>query len=180
MRVEQLALEGVLLLEPRRFQDARGWFFESWNRATLEAAGLPVAFVQDNVSHSRRGVLRGLHFQHPNAQGKLITVVHGSVYDVAVDVRPASPSFGQWLGVELAAASGRQLWVPPGFAHGFQALEDDTVVTYKCTSHYSPADEITLRWNDPELGITWPLADPIVSPKDAQAQGLRALAQRFG
>jgi len=171
--VTETKLEGVLVLEPRVFADERGHFLETWNAERYAEAGISGPFMQDNVSVSKRGVLRGLHFQNPNAQGKLVSVLHGFVYDVAVDLRTDSPTFGEWVGVELSAEDGRQMWIPEGFAHGFQALEDGTVFSYKCTASYSPTDEHSLRWNDPALGIVWPLADPFVSAKDAEALSLR-------
>lgn len=169
MKVERMELEGVLVIEPRLHSDSRGVFLESWRRARYAEAGLPERFEQDNVSVSRRGVLRGLHYQAPNPQGKLVTAVYGAIFDVAVDLRAGSPTFGRWMGVELTAESMRQLWIPAGFAHGFQALSDGAVVSYKCTAPYSPADEHSLRWNDPQVGIRWPLPDPILSDKDAAA-----------
>ena len=163
------------MLEPRVFADERGRFVETWNAERYAEVGIPGPFVQDNVSVSKRGVLRGLHFQNPNVQGKLVSVLHGAVYDVAVDLRVGSPTFGEWVGVELSAEDGRQMWIPEGFAHGFQALEDGTVFSYKCTAAYSPADEHSLRWDDPALRITWPLSDPMVSAKDAAAPVLMEL-----
>lgn len=173
MTIKETKLEGVL--EPRVFADARGRFVETWNAERYAGLGIPGPFVQDNVSVSKRGVLRGLHFQNPNAQGKLVSVLHGAVWDVAVDLRVDSPTFGEWVGVELSAENGRQMWIPEGFAHGFQALEDATVFGYKCTAAYSPADEHSLRWDDPALGIAWPLAEPRVSAKDGAAPGLMQL-----
>jgi dTDP-4-dehydrorhamnose 3,5-epimerase len=170
--VRETKLEGVLIVEPRVFADERGRFWETWNAERYAARGIPGPFVQDNVSVSKRGVLRGLHYQNPNAQGKLVSVLHGAVYDVAVDLREGSPTFGEWVGVELSAADGRQVWIPVGFAHGFQALCDGTAFSYKCTAPYSPADECGLRWDDPALGIEWPLDEPVVSPKDAAAPRL--------
>ena len=179
MTVTATPIDGVLILEPKVFSDARGRFLETWSGPRYDEAGVPGPFVQDNVSVSRRGVVRGLHFQRPNPQGKLVGVFHGAVYDVAVDVRPGSPTFGRWVSAELTAESGRQLWVPEGLAHGFQALEEGTVLYYKCTGPYSPADEWAVRWDDPELGIEWPLADPVVSAKDAAAPSLRDLASHW-
>ena len=160
-----LELPGLLLFVPRSFSDERGFFLEIWRASAYAAAGLP-DFVQDNTASSRRGVLRGLHFQNPDAQGKLITVVHGAIFDVAVDLRVGSPGFGQWAHCELSSANHRQLYIPPGFAHGYQALSDDAVVMYKCTAYYNPASELTLLYNDPDVNVQWPLADPIVSAKD--------------
>jgi dTDP-4-dehydrorhamnose 3,5-epimerase len=176
VNVIETALAGVLIIEPRVFGDERGFFMETWNAAGFAAAGLDLTFVQDNHSRSGRGVLRGLHFQNPQAQGKLVRVTNGAVFDVAVDLRKCSPSFGQWVGVELSAANKRMLWVPEGLAHGFLTLEPDTDFLYKCTAPYAPASEHTLAWNDPAVGIDWPDfgGDPIISDKDA---GGLALAQ---
>jgi len=169
MNVTPTALDGVLLLEPRVFADARGWFFESFNeRAFAAAVGGPVSFVQDNHSSSRRNVLRGLHYQVEHPQGKLVRVVRGAVFDVAVDIRPGAPTRGRWVGVELSASNHRQLWIPPGLAHGFLAVTDEAEVVYKTTDFYAPACERCIAWNDPDLAIAWPLTEPpIVSPKDA-------------
>ena len=169
-RVSPAALAGVLVLEPEVHADERGFFFESYNAREFErATGLAgVVFVQDNYSRSRSGVLRGLHYQlPPRAQGKLVRVVRGAIYDVAVDLRRSSPTFGRWLGVELSEGNRRQLWIPPGFAHGFVALSELADVLYKTTDYYSPAHERCVRWDDPSLAIAWPLAaDPILSAKD--------------
>jgi dTDP-4-dehydrorhamnose 3,5-epimerase len=174
VNVIETALPGVLILEPRVFGDARGFFMETWNAAAFAAAGLDLAFVQDNHSRSQKGVLRGLHFQNPGPQGKLVRVTNGAVFDVAVDLRASSPTFGQWVGVELSAGNKRMFWVPEGFAHGFLTLEDDTDFLYKCTAPYAPASEFTLAWNDPAVGIEWPVAalDPIISEKDARGLAL--------
>lgn len=158
MNVIATAIPEVKLIEPRLFADARGWFCETWNEAAFAAAGIAARFVQDNHSRSARGVLRGLHYQLPRPQGKLVRVVAGAVFDVAVDLRRGSPSFGRWVAAELGAADRRMLWIPPGFAHGILALEDGTEVLYKCTDHYAPEHERALRWNDPALAIDWPLA----------------------
>jgi len=162
-------IPGVLLLEPRVFTDDRGAFFESFNAAAFAAAvGRPVSFVQDNQSTSRRHVLRGLHYQEPKPQGKLVRVVAGVIYDVAADIRPGSPSFGRWVGIELSAENRRQLWVPEGLAHGFLVLSESAEVLYKTTDFYAPGCEKCLRWDDPTLGIRWPLsAPPLLSPRDA-------------
>jgi dTDP-4-dehydrorhamnose 3,5-epimerase len=179
MNVETTAIEGVLVLQPKVFGDARGFFLESFNQRAFDAAvGHHVDFVQDNHSRSARGVLRGLHFQTGDkAQGKLVRCVAGAVFDVAVDIRRASPTFGRWVGVELSAANHRQLWVPPGLAHGFLVLSEHADFLYKTTEYYAPQDEGAVRWDDPELGIAWP--DPGVAPtlsaKDAAAGGLRDL-----
>lgn len=168
MLIHETPLSGVLLIEPRVFQDERGWFMETY-RATADGAGSFPAFVQDNHSLSHRGVLRGLHYQIEHAQGKLVRVVHGAAFDVAVDLRRGSPTFGRWFGTQLSAANHRQLYIPPGLAHGFLALEDATEVVYKCTDYYQPRFERTLLWNDPQLAIEWPImGEPHLSEKDRQ------------
>ncbi len=173
MKVVETSLPGVLVFEPKVFGDDRGFFFESFNQRVFdEAVGSHVDFVQDNHSRSMRGVLRGMHYQlNPHAQGKLVRVARGSVFDVAVDLRRGSSSFGRWVGVTLDAASQRQLWVPPGFAHGFMALEDETHFLYKTTDYYAKDCERSIAWNDPALGIDWPAlgAPPLLAPKDAAA-----------
>ena len=174
MNIIETAIPGVLIIEPRVFGDSRGFFMETWNAAGFAGAGLDLTFVQDNHSRSQKGVLRGLHFQNPGPQGKLVRVTHGAVYDVAVDLRAASPTFGQWVGVGLSAENKRMFWVPEGFAHGFLTLADDTDFLYKCTAPYAPQSEFTLAWNDPAVGIEWPVAglDPIISEKDARGLAL--------
>ncbi|MGJ0240063.1 dTDP-4-dehydrorhamnose 3,5-epimerase [Novosphingobium fluoreni] len=161
-------IEGLLIIEPRVFGDDRGFFLESWNREIFIQLGLDLNFVQDNHSRSGRGVLRGLHYQQPNPQGKLVRVVSGRAWDVAVDLRAGSSTYGQWVGLELSARNKRMFWVPPGFAHGFVSLEDVTDFLYKCTAPYDPANEHTLAWDDPSIGIDWPLEgmDPQLSTKD--------------
>ena len=164
----------VLLLEPRVFGDERGFFFESWNQREFADIGLDAAFVQDNHSKSARGILRGLHYQTSQVQGKLVRVVAGEVFDVAVDMRRSSPRFGQWAGATLAASNHRMLWIPPGFAHGFYVTGESAEFVYKCTDFYAPEHEISIRWDDPGLAIDWPLVDgvaPTLSAKDAS--GLR-------
>lgn len=153
MKIIPTAIADLVIIEPRVFGDERGFFMESWNAQTFRDAGLDLDFVQDNHSRSAKGVLRGLHFQNPNFQGKLVRVTAGRVWDVAVDLRRSSPTFGQWEGVELSAANKRMFWVPPGFAHGFVSLEDGTDFIYKCTGLYEPANEHSLLWNDPAIGI---------------------------
>ena len=171
MNFSPTALPEVLLLEPRVFRDERGSFRETWHvEHCLAVTALP--FVQDNVSVSRRGVVRGLHVQQPHAQGKLVSVPAGAAFDVVVDVRSGSPAFGQWVAEELSEENGRQLWIPPGFAHGFQALADDTVFLYKCTDVYHPECERTVLWSDPALAIPWPVGEALVAPKDAVAPWL--------
>lgn len=168
MRFVECDIPGPLIIEPKVFGDDRGFFLESWNRAAFADAGLDVTFVQDNHSRSSRGVLRGLHYQDPNPQGKLVRVANGRVFDVAVDIRRSSMNFGRWIGVELSAANQRMLWVPPGFAHGFLTLEDQTDFLYKCTDFYQPSAEHCVRWDDPHLAIDWPLEGlkPELSAKD--------------
>ncbi len=170
-------IPGVVILEPRVFGDARGFFMETWNQARYAEAGLPETFVQDNLSSSRRGVLRGLHFQHPNAQGKLVYVLQGEVFDVAVDIRRGSPTFGQSVSAVLSSVKKRQFYVPPGFAHGFCVTSETALFAYKCTELYSPTDEASLLWNDPALGIDWPIAAPDLSDKDRIALPLSNFPQ---
>lgn len=174
MNVTPTAIPDVLLLEPKVFGDSRGFFFESFNQRAFEAAiGCPAHFVQDNHSLSSRGVLRGLHYQVEQPQGKLVRVVAGAVFDVAVDIRSGSPTFGRWVGVELTADNKRQLWIPPGLAHGFLVLSDTAEFLYKTTDYYAPAHERCILWNDPALDIRWPLAEPpILSSKDAAGLSL--------
>ena len=174
MNIVETVIPGVLIIEPRVFGDARGFFLETWNAGTFAGAGLDFTFVQDNHSRSQKGVLRGLHFQKPGPQGKLVRVTNGAVFDVAVDLRAYSPTFGKWVGVELSAANKRLFWVPEGFAHGFLTLEDDTDFLYKCTAPYAPQSEHTLAWDDPAVGITWPDIGmaPLVSEKDARGTSL--------
>ena len=169
MTITETVLPDVLLLEPRLFRDSRGHFAELYRADRYREAGIEEAFVQDNVSVSKRGVLRGLHLQHPHGQGKLVTVLAGSVFDVAVDVRRGSPTFGRWVGYDLSAENGRQLWIPPGFAHGFVVTGEEAVFLYKCTALYAPGSELSVCWDDPALGIDWPVAEPVLSPKDAAA-----------
>lgn len=171
MIVTETSLPGVKIITPRVFGDDRGFFLESWNARTFADAGLDVHFVQDNHSRSARSVLRGLHYQLANPQGKLVRVTTGAVFDVAVDVRRSSTHFGHWVGVELSEANKRMLWVPPGFAHGFVVLTETADFQYKCTTLYDPADERAVRWDDPAIGIDWPLtgAMPKLSGKDAAA-----------
>nr|MCU0890415.1 dTDP-4-dehydrorhamnose 3,5-epimerase [Sandarakinorhabdus sp.] len=156
MNLIETPLPGVLLIEPRVFGDARGFFLESWNRQSFAEAGLDMDFVQDNHSRSSRGVLRGLHYQLHNPQGKLVRVTQGAVFDVAVDIRRASPHFGRWVGYELSADNHRMLWIPPGFAHGFLVLSDTADFLYKCTTLYDPPSDRGIRWDDPAIGIDWP------------------------
>lgn len=177
MTVTELDLPGVLLIEPRVFTDERGAFFESWHADRYREAGIHADFVQDNLSVSRHGVLRGLHFQEPYGQAKLVSVLRGEVYDVAVDVRVGSPTFGRTTAVTLSDAEPRQLFVPAGFAHGFVVLSDEAVFSYKCTELYHPEAEQAVRWDDPDLAIAWPEAAPVLSPKDRAAPRLRDIAE---
>jgi dTDP-4-dehydrorhamnose 3,5-epimerase len=177
VKVTPTGIPGVLILEPRVFGDRRGFFMETWQRERYEQAGLPADFVQDNLARSRRGVLRGLHYQHPHAQGKLVQVIEGEVFDVAVDIRRDSPTFRRWVGCTLDADSARQFWVPPGFAHGYVVLSESALFAYKCTDVYAPECEGTLRWDDPDLGIAWPLEEtPRLSDRDRDAPRLREVA----
>lgn len=171
MRVAELGL-GVLLLEPPVFRDARGAFLESWREDEYRRAGIEPAFVQDNVSFSGPRVLRGLHYQYPRPQGKLVSVLEGRIFDVAVDIRRGSPTFGRWIGRELDGEIAAQLWIPPGLAHGFVVLSQRAVVHYKCTDYYAPAFDANVAWDDPEVGIEWPVIEPVLSPKDAGAPRL--------
>lgn len=170
--VEDLPLTGLKLIKPQVFSDARGYFFEIHHLRKLKDAGFSEAFVQDNLSWSRRGVLRGLHYQYPAWQGKLVSCLQGEIFDVAVDIRRDSPSFGHWHAVRLNAADHHQLYVPEGFAHGFCVLSESAQVLYKVTSFYRPDQEHTLLWNDPALAIAWPVSEPVLSPKDAQGKPL--------
>ncbi len=178
MNVVDLELAGLKLVEPKVFGDARGQFLETWNAQRYAAAGIPGPFVQDNLSRSRRNTVRGLHWQNPNAQGKLVSVVAGAVWDAVVDIRRASTTFGRWFGIELSADNRRQLWVPPGFAHGFAVLSEYADFAYKVTGPYSPKDEHVLRWDDPAVGIDWKIgrADAILSARDADAPALAEIA----
>ncbi len=169
MKVSPTSLPEVLLIEPRVFPDGRGHFFEMWVETRYSDAGIHLPFVQDNFSKSVKGTLRGLHFQEPSAQGKLVTVLAGTVFDVAVDIRRGSPRFGEWIGVELDGDHPRQLWVPPGFAHGFYVLSDQAYFHYKCTEFYNPSTERSVRWDDPSLLIEWPVEAPVLSDKDSAA-----------
>lgn len=174
MKVTPTTLPGLLILEPKVFGDSRGFFMESFNARTFrELTGLDVDFVQDNHSRSGKGVLRGLHYQIQQAQGKLVRVVRGSVFDVAVDLRRGSPTFGQWEGVELSEENQRQLWIPPGFAHGFLVTSDSADFVYKTTDYYAPEHERSLLWNDPAVGVAWPLEGaPLLSAKDVAGKPL--------
>ncbi|MHB8247706.1 MAG: dTDP-4-dehydrorhamnose 3,5-epimerase [Acidithiobacillus sp.] len=173
MNFTPLAIPEVILIEPRVFGDARGFFLESWNRRSFAEYGLNPDFVQDNHSRSGHGVLRGLHYQIQQPQGKLVRVVSGEVFDVAVDLRRSSPTFGQWVGATLSAENHRLLWVPPGFAHGFCVLSEHADFLYKATDYYAAAHERTVIWNDPDIAIRWPLrGEPLLAPKDAAGSPL--------
>lgn len=169
MKVIETELPGVLVIEPKVFGDSRGFFMEHFNDRKYTEFGIPERFVQDNLSYSARGVLRGLHFQNPKAQGKLVSVLEGEVFDVAVDIRVGSPNFGEWTGVTLSAENKRQFYVPSGFAHGFVVTSEAALFFYKCTDYYAPECEGAVLWNDPEVGIEWPVKDPALSEKDRSA-----------
>jgi len=173
MKVSETSLPGVLLIEPAVFADARGDFMETYNARRYAEHGISGVFVQDNQSISAPDVLRGLHFQNPNPQAKLVQVVRGAVFDVAVDIRVGSPTYGQWTGAELSDENRRQLFIPEGFAHGFCVTRGPALFAYKCTAFYDPTAERTIAWNDPDIGIDWPVADPIVSDRDAAGPVLR-------
>ena len=176
MKVERGRIPGLLIIEPKVFGDERGFFMESYSRDRYAEAGVPAEFVQDNLSLSARGILRGLHLQHPNDQGKLCSVLQGEVFDVAVDIRRDSPHFGRWTGQTLSEENRLQLYIPPGFAHGFCTLSEQADFLYKCTDFYAPGDEHGVAWDDPDIGIDWPIADgdtPLLSDKDAAAPLLR-------
>jgi dTDP-4-dehydrorhamnose 3,5-epimerase len=177
MQVLETALPGVVVITPRVHRDPRGFFLETWRQDQYEAAGIPGPFVQDNHSRSVRGTLRGLHWQDPRPQGKLVRAVEGEIYDVAVDIRPESPTFGRWIGVYLSAENFQQCYVPPGFAHGFCVVSEWAQVQYKCTDFYAPEHERGLLWNDPAIGIDWPVDAPVLSGRD---QAHPTLEQRFG
>lgn len=176
MEFEPTAIPDVVLIRPKVFGDPRGYFFESWEERKFAAAGLDVKFVQDNHSRSARHILRGLHYQIQQAQGKLVRVVTGAVFDVAVDIRRSSPTFGRWVGVTLSEENHHMLWVPPGFAHGFVVLSESADFLYRCTDFWAPPHERAIAWNDPDLNISWPLpegAQPLLSAKDAVAKSFR-------
>lgn len=176
MKVTEFDLPGLLLIEPQRFGDARGWFSETWQAERYREAGIQEAFVQDNLARSSHGVLRGLHAQLPHAQGKLVQVLEGAVFDVAVDARQGSPTFGRWEGVELTGDESKQFYVPPGFFHGYLVLSETALFCYKVTDFYHPESELALRWDDPDVGIEWPLqGEPTLSGKDRQAPLLKDL-----
>ena len=169
----------MIVVDPDVHRDARGFFLETWHRQKYAAGGITGAFVQDNHSRSGRGTLRGLHAQVARPQGKLIRVVEGEIYDVALDIRRPSPTFGRWIGMRLSGDDFRQLWIPPGFAHGFCVLSEVAHVEYKCTELYNAADELSILWSDPDIGIAWPIRDPVVSAKDSRAPRLREIAPKL-
>jgi dTDP-4-dehydrorhamnose 3,5-epimerase len=176
MKVIETSLPGVLVVEPQVFKDPRGFFYESYNEGKFVKAGIHANFVQTNVSRSARGVLRGLHYQWPNPQGKLVSVLDGEVYDVAIDIRRGSPTFGQWTAVVLTADNHRHMWIPEGFAHGFCVLSESATFTYQCTALYEPASDASIAWNDAAIGIDWPISQPLISDKDAKAPLLANVA----
>ncbi len=180
MKVLPTRLSGVMVIEPRRHTDDRGWFVESWDRRRYAAAGMDTDFVQDNHSLSRRGVVRGLHYQAPpRAQAKLVRCTAGRIWDVVVDIRHGSPTYGQWDAVELDAASQRMVWVPAGFAHGFGVLSEQAEVQYKCSDYYAPEAAVGIRWDDPALGIPWPVREPVLSEQDRRHPCLAELPRHF-
>jgi dTDP-4-dehydrorhamnose 3,5-epimerase len=181
MEVTETFIKGLFVIKPRVFEDARGYFFESYNNSVFEKSGLKLDFVQDNQSLSQKGVLRGLHFQNPPfSQGKLVRVITGAVLDVAVDIRKGSPTYGKYFGLELTEANKWMMYVPPGFAHGFLTLEDNTIFSYKCTHYYSKASEDCLLWNDPDIGIDWKLTnEPLLSDKDKEGKHLKGFVSQF-
>jgi dTDP-4-dehydrorhamnose 3,5-epimerase len=178
MKVTDAGLPGILILEPKFIGDERGFFMETWQRERYAGCGLPAEFVQDNVSFSRKGVLRGLHFQNPFRQGKLLFVLRGEVFDVAVDVRLGSPTFGKWFGMTLSSAERRQLYIPPGFAHGFCVISDEALFAYKCTERYDASSEQGILWSDPDIGIAWPCANPTLSERDKLHPRLSEIDER--
>lgn len=177
MKVHQTGLPGVYLIEPRVFTDPRGFFMETWQAKRYRQAHIPGLFVQDNYSYSTQGVLRGLHYKFKHSQSKLVYVLQGEVFDVTVDIRRGSPTFGRWVGEILSGANHRQLYIPPGFAHGFYVLSEGAHFLYKCTDFYTPEDEYGLRWDDPALGIDWPRLDPLLSEKDRHYPTLNTVPQ---
>ena len=173
MNIVKTSLPGLVIVEPKVFGDQRGFFLETWSRKQYRDVGIDEDFVQDNLSLSRAGVLRGLHYQYPDTQGKLVYVLQGEVFDVAVDIRTDSPTFGKWEGVVLSGDNKRQVYVPRGFAHGFCVLSETALFAYKCTAFYNPAAEAGILWNDPEIGIDWPVSAPVLSEKDTKHPTLR-------
>jgi dTDP-4-dehydrorhamnose 3,5-epimerase len=176
MQVKATELQGVIIIEPEIYRDSRGYFFESWNVEKYKDS-LPFNFVQDNISYSRKGVLRGMHFQNPRPQAKLVSVLYGEIFDVIVDLRLGSPTFKKWFGLYLSSQNHRQLFIPEGYAHGFIVTADEAIFHYKCSGYYSPIDELGIVWNDPELNINWPIENPIVSSKDKNASLLKEIPE---
>ncbi len=177
MKVVETAMRGCVVIEPMVFGDERGFFFEAWNAERFRALGLPEKFVQSNVSASSKGVLRGLHYQWPRPQGKLVSVLEGEVYDVAVDIRRGSPTFGRWEAVILSAENKRQFWIPEGFAHGFAVLSERALFSYLCTDVYVKEADASIRWNDADIGVDWPISEPTLSGKDEAAPFLKDIAE---
>lgn len=177
MNIVKTKLPGVVIIEPHVFGDARGFFMETWREDRYAEAGLPERFVQDNLSFSQKGVVRGLHFQNPNSQGKLVYVLQGEVFDVAVDIRIGSPSFSRWKGVRLSGENKRQFYIPAGFAHGFCVMSETALFAYKCTDGYNPQAEHGIIWNDPDVSIEWPVREPVLSEKDQRYGRLKDLAE---
>ena len=173
MQIIETRLPGLVIIEPKVFGDARGFFVETWNAPRYQSAGIDLGFVQDNLSFSQRGTLRGLHYQNPDPQGKLVSVLQGEVFDVAVDIRLGSPTFGQWVSVLLSADNKRQFYIPPGFAHGFCVTSETALFAYKCTATYNPQADGGVLWSDPDLGIDWPVDRPVLSDKDQRAPRLK-------
>jgi len=176
MKISTCDIPGLVIIDPKVFGDARGYFFESWNEQRYDLI-VQARFVQDNISFSRKGIVRGLHFQNPNGQGKLIQVFQGEVFDVAVDLRRSSPTFRKWHGILLSAENKKQFYIPPGFAHGFAVTSDTALFHYKCTEFYSQKDEMALKWDDPDLGIAWPIQKPTISERDAKGLRLRDIPE---
>ncbi|MDF2875485.1 MAG: rfbC 2 [Sporomusa sp.] len=175
MKCYNTLLPDVKVIEPRAFEDSRGFFMETWNAARYAEVGIVANFVQDNLSLSTQGILRGLHYQQPNPQAKLVQVLQGEVFDVAVDIRSGSPTFGQWVGITLSASNRKQLYIPEGFAHGFYVVSQTALFAYKCTDFYLPQHEGGICWDDPDLGITWPVVEPTLSAKDKQYPKLKEI-----
>jgi dTDP-4-dehydrorhamnose 3,5-epimerase len=178
MNIVSTRLDGVLLVEPRVFGDQRGYFYETYQRERYAEAGIKAEFVQDNISFSRQNTLRGLHYQHPGGQAKLVQVLEGEIFDVAVDVRHGSPTFGQWVGVTLSSEKQRQLYIPAGFAHGFCVLSPTALFMYKCSDYYAPQHECGVRWDDPDLAIAWPVSRPLLSERDGSFPLLKDIANQ--
>lgn len=175
LKITSTELDGVKIIEPAVFKDQRGFFMETWRKSTYEDIGAKNPFVQDNVSFSSKGILRGLHFQNPSAQGKLVTAYMGEIFDVVVDIRKGSGTFGKWIGVTLSSDNNKQIYVPEGFAHGFLVTSDTALITYKCTDYYNSEAEKSISWDDPDIGVKWPIDSPTLSAKDSGAKKLSEL-----